>query len=427
MLGGSLLHLPALDEAMEILEPNHFWSPKNQSLWAVLRDMRNSGRGDIDAVTVSEFAEKRGKLDAAGGPGHIVECLSAVPHSAHTASYARVVLEKAKRRSAQSAAIEMLSSLDDPTTDTDELLTRAEESLHLAIDAGTIEGPQSIGEIITEALGEISAGTAAKRMVSTGFQNLDDMVGGCPRGGVTIVAARPSAGKTALACSVAIRMAEQGSPVLFSSYEQPIIELAERMLAVHSGVSFYSLRKNLLTKQDNEAVLNSAAQLGALPITLDVSCSNQTRLQALIRAQCRRKKVAVAIVDYLQLIEPEDRKANREQQVAGCSRALKRTAMATGCSLIVLSQLNRDVEKRDTKRPRLSDLRESGAIEQDADQVWLLHRPNSDSVEPGRLDDYGVLEVAKNRNGARGDVQLNWHAPSMRYSPCVSQVSDHFD
>lgn len=414
VLGCCMLLESALDDVMEILQPEHFYADANAKIYRVLLEMRSAGKCGIDALTVAAALEKRGWLADVGGPVRLSEILDAVPHAAFAKDYAKTILEHSRRRSAISAGTSLARGAWDLTAETDELLIDAETAIHRAMESGLVDEPESIGDVLLRAVDEIQSGKPKPKSVPTDWTELDDKTNGFPLGGVVILAARPSAGKTACALSLAGRIAEAGTPTLFVSYEQTRVELAQRLLSIFSAIDHWKLAKSRLTDDENHQVLLTAGQIQTLPLTLDDSCRPQSSLMSLIRRHSRRKKTKLVIVDYLQLIEPDDKRLPREQQVSGISRQLKRTAMACNVAILCLSQLNRDVEKRESKRPRLSDLRESGALEQDADQVWLLHRPN-DGV-PTEIDDYAILEVAKNRNGPKGDVKLNWHPTLMKYS-----------
>lgn len=431
-LGSCLLLVSALDEVLEILRPEHFYFDAHRIIFAALAEMRSAGKTAIDAVTVLDWIESSGRMQSLtdsyrdGAVALMQDVLESVPHAAHATYYAGMVLDAARRRAAELAAMGILRQTPRKDIATDELLAEAESSLHAVMEDGMSDQPQTIGDVLTEALDEIEHGQPAQKSVPTGWTHLDHLIGGCPKGGLVILAGRPSQGKSACALSIAIEVARQGRAVLFSSYEQTRLELAERALSIWSGLDHRRMMHGQLTESERLQALEAAATLGALPIALDASCRNLSGLATLIRIQVRRRGIELAVVDYLQLIPPDDYRVNREQQVAQISRRLKMLAMQTGVAVICLSQLNREVEKREDKRPRLSDLRESGAIEQDADHVWFIHRPNfygtasANSCSMGAesidaVDDHGILTVAKQRNGPTGEVRLAWIKERMQY------------
>lgn len=256
------------------------------------------------------------------------------------------------------------------------------------------------------------------KTIATGFTELDGMIrGGVKPGALIVVAARPSLGKTALALNIGRSMAGDGHPVQIVSYEMTAEELIERMLSTQARVPTEEFRVM------RNSIADAARVIHQLPIRIDDSQPNINQLVASIRLGAR-KGVKVVIVDYLQLVPSDDPKANRETQVAGVSRKLKQVALSTGVSIIALSQLNRAVELRDNPRPRLADLRESGAIEQDADLVWLLWRPNkgSDTAK----DDVAAIDIAKQRNGRTGVIHLAWHGPTTTFANRDEWTAGHF-
>jgi replicative DNA helicase len=414
VLGGLLLHQQAFDDVSDFLRAEDFYAERNRIVFAAIRDMQANGRTQIDSVTVAEFLEKRKELADAGGPQYLVELLEAVPHAAHTRHYAEIVVEKSRRRSLESFAMRVIQRSGDQSVDTEDLIAESEADLFQTIDVRTTAGPEQIGDILVDVMASLSTGKAVSPPVPTTFRDVDEMAGGYPIGGLTILGARPSSGKTALMCGSALRLAEVGEPVLFCSYEQNRLELPMRLLAIYSGIAFTKMQRGWTTPQENQEIVIRASMMSNLPVFLDTSSPDINRLQSMIRRQVRKNKIKVAFVDYLQLIDPADRKVNREQQVAQMTRSLKRLAMQLGISIVVASQLNRDVEKRQTKRPTLADLRESGAIEQDADLAMLMWRPHWGDPD-GKPDTFAEIVVAKQRNGPTGVQILDWHAPTMTF------------
>jgi replicative DNA helicase len=418
------------DEIMQIVAPRHFYNDANGMIFSVFCDMRNANR-PIDAMTAGAELDRRGQLAEIGGPGRLAELMEATPVTAHGAYYAKEVRDAARRRGLMTAGIDLARRARDKSIDTEELLADADNAVHAEMEDSLTSKPIDIGDVLRqEVIKTIRAGKPLQRTVSTGLDRVDAIIR-YPAGGITTLAARPSMGKTAEAVSSGHAAAEDGASILFVSYEQQRSELAQRFLSISSGVSFHDLGKASTDESLCHTIMEAAGRLQKLKIQLDTSCRNQSGLCTLIRLAARRG-VDLVFVDYLQLIEADDRRAVREQQVASITRSLKRTAMAVGVPIVLLSQLNREVEKRADQRPRLADLRESGAIEQDSDVVLLLHRPGSYQGErtdskgnplPPIADDHGILHVAKNRNGPTGEVKLVWHAPTMRYS---ADVTDPF-
>jgi replicative DNA helicase len=258
--------------------------------------------------------------------------------------------------------------------------------------------------------------------LTTGFADLDKQMNGLQPTELTILAARPSMGKTALVCNIAEGAAESGAPVLMFSLEQSKLELAERLLCIRARVNGHRLRAGELDEVERDQLMVASQELSELKIFIDdIPGRTMAQIGAISRRIKRRWGLGVIIIDYLQLIEPEDKSAPREQQIALISRRLKFLCKEVEAPVIALAQLNRGVELREDKRPRLADLRESGSIEQDADVVMFLHRPAAYDPEdrPGEAD----LIIAKNRNGPTGQVTLAWISESMKFAD-LTRVPD---
>lgn len=417
-IGACLLDPEALDTAMETLKPEHFFQPDLGTLYSVLCDLRNEGRSHFDNVILASELQTRGLLTEIGGVGKLLDLFEAVPHSGHVAYYAGIVREKWRRRRAHRVGLDLSNLMADPTTDTDEALTEAEGLLCKTIDDSTTHGPSAISDVLVDALATLGTPDAPQRFIQTGYYGLDQVCGGFPLGGLTYIGARPSTGKTSLMMNIAIKCALVNCPALFCSYEQPKPEMAMRALSHLSSVPFTDIFKNRTTPEQNRRIVEEARYLGVSPFYLDCDCLSINLLLGMIRSHVRKCKTRLVMIDYLQLIESTNRKENREQQVAGISRALKRLAMQLNIAVVVASQLNRESEKREVKKPRLSDLRESGSIEQDADLVWLLWRPHITKDE-GQVDDFGQVVVAKQRNGPLKDINLRWDGLTMTYRDSI--------
>jgi replicative DNA helicase len=251
--------------------------------------------------------------------------------------------------------------------------------------------------------------------LSTGFTDLDRQTNGFQAAELVILAARPSMGKTALVCNIAEWCAGAGeTATLIFSLEQSKLELAERFLCIRAKLDGHRLRKGQLEPEERHALLEASSELSRLPLFIDDHPGRTVgQISAICRRLKRRNNLGLVIIDYLQLIEPEDKRANREQQIAQITRRLKGIAKENELPVIALSQLNRGVELREDKRPRLADLRESGAIEQDADIVMFLHRP--DAYNPEDRPGLAEIVVAKHRSGPTGIVNLQWRRESMRF------------
>lgn len=420
LLGSVLLSPAAMDEVLSIVKPVHLFAIEHQHIFRAAIDQHERDK-PTDTVTMAEELERRGVCTAAEGAAKVLALLEAVPHARNAKHYAEIVVDKYRRRSAQQTAEKLLESLRNPGIDTADALANAESELHRVIEDQQSDEPQPISESLVDALAAISERKGLQQTVSSGFHAIDDQAGGIPLGMVTVLAARPSVGKSALGFSMAPRIAELGVPVLLVSYEQRRPEITSRLLAITGSVSLSHLMRGECDKHETSRAVEAANHLARLPLIIDDACRDESSLCATIRTQVRRRGVKVVIVDYLQLIEPRDKRIVREQQVAGISRSLKLIAMQLGISIILVSQLNRQAEMREGKRPRLSDLRESGAIEQDADVVMFVHRPGKD--DPQAQDDHAEIIIAKNRNGPTGTVRLDWKPAYAKY---IDAAGDHY-
>lgn len=412
VLGSILLLNEALDEVADFLKPRHFYFEKHQLIYAGIQRMAEAGLNGIDAVTLAEHLDSRGELKPVGGVPYILEVLAAVPHAAHVKFYGKDVLKYAQLRAIDEAGRKMCRDAHDRSLDVGDILAKADQRVQAATEFGLTEIDTSIKAHVQEAIATADEPKASR--ISTGLPSLDSRSGGMTIGALIIIAARTSMGKTALMLLILRLVAEQGINVLLFTLEMTRREVVERFLAAAVGCQ----TTDLWHASRREWVQQEGDILGSLPIDIDDTMPALPQMLAKMRVLVRNRNVRVVIVDYLQLVESGRKHDIREQEVAAVTRELKKAAQSLGVVMIVASQLNREVEKRTVKRPFLSDLRESGAIEQDADQVWLLWRPNKDSVaqEGVALDDnFAEVNVAKNRNGDLGSITLDWHGPTMRF------------
>ena len=425
VLGSILLVNDAIDEVTEFLTSDHFYSEVNQKIFAAIQHLHESGTRVIDAVTLAEELNRRGELSEIGGPAYLAEILEAVPHAAHARYYGRIVRDKSIQRSLIYACTEVLRGCYEQNVDTDDVLEKAEQSIFRILEEQETTQKFAIGDILIDAFDKINERLekdGAISGLSTGFVDLDEKTNGFQPTELIIVAARPSMGKTAFVCNVAEAAAESGKGVLVFSLEQSKVELAERFLCIRARINGHKLRAGDLDEVDRHQLMQASSELSALPLFIDDQPGRSiSQIGALSRRMKRQHNLGLVIIDYLQLIEAEDRRAPREQQVAQITRRLKFLAKELHIPVIALAQLNRGVEtrKEGDKRPRLADLRESGSIEQDADLVVLLHRPEVYMVpgDPEYDAKKGLAEliVAKNRSGPVGIVNLTWRSEFMRF------------
>ncbi len=430
VLGSILLHNDAIDEVADILHANHFYSEKHQLIYSAIQRMGDAGIRGIDAVTLSEELDARNQLADVGGVPYILEILEAVPHAAHVKYYAEIVRDKWIQRSLTEVCTEVLKECYEGTTDTADVLTLAERGIFQILENQEISAKLSMDEILLDTMDRINSRIGTEGTISglsTGFTDLDRQTNGFQPAELVIIAARPSMGKTAFVCNLAEWVAgAAGSGVLLFSLEQSKLEIAERFLCIRARLDGHRLRKGQLDEPERNSLLQAAQELSSLSMFIDDTPGRTVgQISAITRRLKRRNNIGLVVIDYLQLIEPEDKKTNREQQIAQITRRLKGIAKENGIPVIALSQLNRGVELREDKRPRLADLRESGAIEQDADIVMFLHRP--DAYDPADRPGEAEIIVAKHRSGPTGIVTLRWRRESMRFEDYTAlEGTDHF-
>ena len=418
VLGSVLLHNEAIDEIADFLHPSQFYSEAHQHIFTAILKMHELGIRGIDAVTLAEELDRRQQLDQIGGVRYLLEILESVPHAAHVKYYAEIVRDKYIQRSLTNVCTEVLKECYEGTTDTADVLNLAERGVFSILEQQETGTKLSFDEILLDTMDRINTRMGKEGSISglsTGFSDLDRQTNGFQPAELVILAARPSMGKTAFVCNIAEWVSGPGETgVLIFSLEQSKLEIAERFLCIRARLDGHRLRKGQLEPAERDSLLQAASELSTIKLFIDDFPGRTVgQISAICRRLKRRANIGLVIIDYLQLIEPEDKKASREQQIAQTTRRLKGIAKENEFPIIALSQLNRGVELREDKRPRLADLRESGAIEQDADIVMFLHRPDAYNPEdrPGEAE----VVVAKHRSGPTGIVTLRWRRESMRF------------
>lgn len=413
VLGSALLNADSIDEVTGILKPEHFYGDANRTIWEHLIAMHKAG-DFIDAVTLGERLESRRQLEQIGGADYLGRLICEVPHAAHAAFYAMTVRKYWIRRQVLYSGRLTSGSAFDFSREPEEILAESQRKL-VEVEEGIVQPKQTkIGDLLLRVMDNIDAGEEAG--IKTGFCDLDWKINGIRPGNLVILAARPSVGKTSFAANLAVNVAKSETGVLFFSVEQGNEEITERLLSSECGLSMQQMRNGELTDPERAAMMGAANTLCGLDLRIeDSSGRTVSQMAAAARIQHRQSPVGLIVVDYLQLVEPDNRKEPREQQVASMSRHFKKLAKEAGVPVLLLAQLNRAIEARAGKdrKPRLSDLRESGAIEQDADMVWFLDRPHVYDHEAHPTT--AVLYVAKHRNGPTGEVKLNWEAETMQF------------
>lgn len=429
LLGACLLDPRHIDDLSHV-ERRHFWHDACGLVWQALVSMRANGLA-IDAVTLGEELGRRGWLPigaqtASDTTTFVLELMESVPHAYHAPYYARELITHAKRRAVLETAERIAEVGHDLSLDVDEAVLTAEQRLHEVMSIGQSRGPQALGELFCDALANIGRGEP--RGIATGWTPLDDkFLGWCP-GHLVILGARPSMGKTALALQLAQRVAETGRAALFISIEMTALEIAERLLARNAHVSEYTMRKGATSAAQNAEILHQSNMLASLKLVIDDASESLPAVLSAIRLARRRQHVDLVVIDYLQLIDNKSHSHVREQQISDISRSLKKAAKENSICVVALSQLNRGIEMREDKAPRLADLRESGSIEQDADCVMFLHRPGVYDSDYDQREAQIIL--AKQRAGATGKVCLDFDRQFGAFSaplPAAFRMADAID
>jgi replicative DNA helicase len=415
VLGSILLTEQALDGILlEVgLRPEDFYRPRNQLIFRAMIRLKEKAEPEaVDALTVSEDLRRAGELEKAGGTAYIHSLPTLVPAVGAVLDYARIVKENALLRSLLSATRDIQDEVLAHRGEPRELIERAEAVLFkIGHDGGTAE-MKSIEAVLHEEidkLEELSRKDVGLTGAPSGFVDLDSLTGGFQHGNLIVVAARPSMGKSSLATNIAENAAiDHGVPVALFSLEMSEAELAHRFIASQARVSSDELRKGRVRGDRWPKVLNAVEKLASAPIYLDDSSDiGVLEMRAKARRLHARHGLGLIVVDYLQLVRPDTRADSRVEQVGQISRGLKILARELDIPVIAVSQLSRAVESRNPPIPMLSDLRESGQVEQDSDVVMFIYRDEYYNAESERLGEADLI-VAKHRNGPIGQITLTF-------------------
>ncbi len=426
VLGALMLDQNAIVNAIEMLHPDFFYKPEHQYIFRAIHNLVEKAR-PVDLLTVIEQLRHEGNLENAGGSYFIAQITNHVTSSAHVEHHARILSEKFIQRELIRISTETIKNAYEETTDVVQLLDSTEQKLMDINDNNFRSDYQNISDIVSKAMREIEEASEIEGGITglpSGFTELDNLTAGFHPGTLIIIAARPAMGKTAFALTMMRNMAiDYKRPVAFFSMEMPATEIAMRLISAQSEIEAQRLKKGDLEPWMKEQITAKTQQLNTAPMYIDDS--SQLSIFEL-RAKCRRLKqrfdIQAVFIDYLQLMkgETDNRNANREQEISNISRQLKSLSKELGIPIFALAQLSRAVETRGgNKEPQLSDLRESGAIEQDADMVMFLYRPeyyNIPEDEDGNPT-LGLAKVllAKHRAGGTGRINLRFQAQYARF------------
>ncbi|NQT55631.1 MAG: replicative DNA helicase [Desulfobacteraceae bacterium] len=419
ILGGILMNNNAMNQIMDILSPDDFYREANISLFQGMVELYNRSE-PIDVITLSRFLTEKNLLEKVGGIGYLGSLVDAVSTSAGIVYHAEIVKNLSVRRKLISQCSAISESCFQDWERTEDLLETAEQAIFDIADDQIREGFQSIQEVITGSLKKLEASSELEGYVTgvpTGFERFDFYTSGLQPSDLIVIAGRPSMGKTALALNVGYNAAQRTKKgVAIFSLEMSKPQLGVRLLGFDSGIDSAKLRTGFLRDEEWNALTDSANRLSELPIFIDDSSS----ISVLgMKAKCRRLKkgrsLGLVIVDYMQLIQGRSSAESRQIEMSEISRSLKALAKDLNVPVVALSQLNRKVEDRPNRRPQLADLRESGAIEQDADVIVFIYRDevyHPDSVETQNIAE---INVAKQRNGPTGYFKLTFQKEITRF------------
>ena len=423
VLSAMLLSSEVVEEALTELLPDDFYRPMNKALFETMHDMYDRSM-PIDSITLIDYLNSENKLQEVGGEAYILELMGQTLSLVNWQHHASIVRRDAMLREIIGATNQINQLAYNAPTDTKEVVERAESMLLSVTDREVKNAYKPLNDFLIEAFNEAkevceAGGVAAG--VPTGYPSLDRMLMGLREGQLVIIGARPAVGKTSFALNLALNAASEGYTVAFFSLEMSGKEIAQRFICAHAQVSMSNFRTGKISPQEWANIGQAAEDLSRLDILIDDTPGiTVTEIRAKARRMLHNKGKAIIILDYLQLVSPPAgrRAESRTVEVSEMSRALKIMAKELAVPVISLSQLSRAVESRTGKRPQLSDLRESGSIEQDADIVMFLDR-SSNEQEAGREDrpPEGITRiiVAKNRSGPIGDVDLVFLAASTKF------------
>lgn len=422
LLGAIMVDENSFPEIATIVKPADFYEEKNQIIFEAMSNLYDNHR-PVDLLTLTAELKSLKKLKEIGGAPYLTELSNFVPVASHAKAYAEIVKKAAIQRKLIHAGSEIAAKAYEDGASIDELVGKAEQELFEVSDKIIRSEYRSMTDLLTDTfdrIEELRNNKGALRGLKTGFRDVDQKTAGFQKGDLIIVGARPAMGKTTFAQNLAYNIASINKKgVLFFSMEMAANEIIERMLSDVSGVNNWRIRTGNLSDEEYTKIGDAMAELSELPIYIDdTSSMNIMELRNKARRAMHDHDIGIVIVDYLQLIQGSDRyKGQRVQEVTEISRGLKILARELAIPVVALAQLSRNVTGRENPRPVLSDLRESGSIEQDADLVMFLHRPdyykqNDDDYEETHITE---LLIAKHRHGEVGKVQLYFHPELLRF------------
>ena len=411
VLGSMLVSRDAVQAAVEVLKPEDFYREDNREIYSAMMDIYSVGK-EIDMITVTEQLRLRGTLEKVGGTQNLATLIDNVPTTSNIENYVKIVEEKSTLRNLIRVANDIIKTGYSQTEELDSIIEQSEKGIFDLVQNRNSKGYASMKEILVDAFDSIEKMYQNKSRLSgieSGFIDLDEKISGLNNSDLIIVAARPAMGKSAFVLNIASFVAMHDKvPVMIFSLEMSKEQLVKRILSSESEIDSMKLNNANLDSDEWLKLGEASGRLSDIPIYID---DTPALSSSEIRAKCRKakleKNVGLIIIDYLQLMESRTNNASRQQEISEISRSLKILAKELDVPVIALSQLSRATESRADHRPMLSDLRESGSIEQDADIVMFLHREDYYDKETEKKNIAEVI-IAKNRNGETGTVELAW-------------------
>lgn len=432
---GSIMLVPEVcDEIATIVRADDFYDDAHAKIFRHMQEMYEAGK-KVDATLLLDRLRAAGELEVVGGALYLTQLFHAVPNAAHAVYYAEIVRDRATIRGLIGAATKILRDSYDETRDVKSLVSSAEHAVFEIMDERGGDKVARIDAVLHDTMDRIEArirGEYTEGGVNSGFTLLDEQTGGLHNNELIVLAARPSMGKTAFAMNIASNVAvDQKVPVLFISLEMSAMELTERLLCSVAEVNGHRLRNGTCGQDERQRLAMKSGVVGQAPLYIDDSPSRTiSEIAAGARRVARREnRLGLIVIDYLQLIEPDNMKDPRQEQVSRMTRRLKGLAREMKVPILVLAQLNRQTEASKDNIPRLSHLRESGAIEQDADVVMFVHREEyyHRGEDAEKHAGKAQIIVAKQRNGPVGDIDLIWKKDFTKFCNAAPERYSQFD
>ena len=426
VLGSMLIEKEALETVIGFLDSKDFYSGRNEEIFNTLRDMNLRGI-PVDMITVQEELGKTGMLEKLGGTQYLMELMEKVTTAAHTQAYAKIVKEKARLRNLIRVGTDIVEKSYAAADDVKNIVDYAEAQVLSVAQNNETQGfcsPMDLANATVDKMESFLSQRSGITGVPTGFTKLDDMTGGFQNSEMIVLAARPSMGKTALALNIAYNACiDHNVPVAFFSMEMNRFSIMQRLICSAARVNWRGARRGSFQREMWSQVTKAASRLSSSDLYIDDSTSltildirNRSR-KLMTELKNKGKRLGMIMLDYLQLVRPAFKSESRQQDVAEISRLLKDLARSLEVPVVALAQLNRKNEDkgRSGNRPQLSDLRDSGSIEQDADVVCLIHREEYYNRTDPTLEGKATLIIAKQRNGPVGDVEMTFIKDCTRF------------